>query len=297
VGSKIRSKNYGWVSGLHMDPIEKKPLYHFFPGRQILSLGSFGCNLKCNFCQNWKISQACELNNFQGSQMAVDEIVELAKLNSGNIGIAYTYNEPTVGYEFMFDLAREIKKEGLQNVMVSNGYINAEPLKKLIPFIDAFNIDLKGFTENFYREMTGGSLKPVLESLKTIKKQGKHLEITHLLIPRKNDDIDKFQEMVLWIARELGKDTVLHLTRYFPRYKQSVKATEVSGLVDFWSLAKNLLNHVYLGNVDLNGYSDTICSNCGSILIDRKAYAINLSGLTEEGNCMNCNTKTNITTR
>lgn len=289
-GGKIRNVTYGLVSGFAVDPIEKKPLYHFNPGHSILSVGSVGCNLKCNFCQNWKISQAYSLSDFTGKEMTPEQVCNEAQRVKNNLGVAYTYNEPTVWYEFMFDIAVLVKKAGMQNVMVSNGFIQQKPLENLLGVIDAFNIDLKAFTDNFYREMTGGFLAPVLETLKRIRVSGKHLEITNLIISRKNDDEDKFEEMIYWIFNELGPNTVLHLSRYFPRYKQSSPATSEDKLMSLYRIAKSKLKYVYLGNVSMPECNSTLCPECGTVTIQRNGYQTKVLALDEYGNCTNCNT-------
>lgn len=291
VGGRIRSRIYGMVSGYAFDPIEKKPLYHFYPGKKILSVGSFGCNLNCNFCQNWEISLACSLENLSGEIKTIEEIIEDALSIPENIGIAYTYNEPTVWFEFMHDIAKQSSIKGLKNVMVSNGYINKEPLEELINVMDAFNIDLKGYSESFYHEMVGGKLNPVLDSLKTIRKNKKHLEITNLVIPRKNDDLDLFKEMVSWIQSELGQDTVLHLSRYFPKYKQSLPSTPESTLLKMAEIARTKLNYVYLGNINLDNYSNTYCPHCSAELILRNGYATQILSNYANGSCSKCQSK------
>ncbi|MGE4288805.1 MAG: AmmeMemoRadiSam system radical SAM enzyme [Salinivirgaceae bacterium] len=291
IGGKIRSKNYGLISGLALDPIEKKPLYHFYPGSKILSIGSLGCNLKCNFCQNWQISQGCDTNTSQHKAMRVDEVLAEALGITGNIGLAFTYNEPTVWYEFMYDTAKACQQKNLKTAMVSNGFINKKPLEALLPFIDAFNIDIKAFTENYYHEMTGGSLKPVLDSLKTIRNNGKHLELTNLIIPRKNDDLEQFAEMVSWISNELGPHTVLHISRYFPAYKQRIPATSEQLLHELYEIARDKLHFVYLGNVKNEAFQNTYCNACKQLLISRSAYKTNVLHLTPEGKCTKCATQ------
>jgi pyruvate formate lyase activating enzyme len=291
IGGKIRSKNYGLISGFALDPIEKKPLYHFYPGSKILSIGSLGCNLKCNFCQNWQISQVCDTNTSRYKTMQVDEVLSQASDLAGNIGLAFTYNEPTVWYEFMFDAAKACQQNKLKTVMVSNGFICKKPLEALFPFIDAFNIDIKAFTENYYHEMTGGSLKPVLDSLKTIRKNGKHLELTNLIIPCKNDDPEQFAEMVNWISNELGPDTVLHISRYFPAYKQSIQATPEQLLLELYEIARSKLHFVYLGNLKNKASQNTYCNVCKQLLITRSAYQTEVLALTPEGKCTKCETQ------
>ncbi len=190
---------------MNFDPIEKKPLYHFFPGSIIFSAGSLGCNLHCKFCQNWEISQTGIEEFGYLKDVTCEMLISKALSRSNNIGIAYTYNEPTVWFEFMLETAKLAQKEGLKNVMVTNGFINPEPLEELFPFMDAFSVDLKAFTEEFYKTITASRLEPVLNALKMIRNSGRHLEITNLVITDTNDDEKEFTEMVDWIATELGR--------------------------------------------------------------------------------------------
>ncbi len=233
----LMSDNYEKVCSLHLDPIEKKPLYHFFPGRNILSVGTVGCNLHCRFCQNWEISQTKVKDYPYLKEYTPEAIVDLALAEDQNLGIAYTYNEPTVWFEFMNDIALLSNEKGLKNVMVTNGYINPEPLKELFPHMHAFSVDLKAFTETFYKHLTSSSLVPVLESLKIIKSSGRHFEITNLLIPDENDNEREFRSMMKWISKELGTDTVLHISRFFPTYQLSHNATPESQLRKFYAIA------------------------------------------------------------
>jgi pyruvate formate lyase activating enzyme len=289
VGGKLIAVNYGLISAMHLDPIEKKPLYHFHPGAKVLSIGSVGCNLKCNYCQNHEISQVSVDEYVGGHFYEPEKIVSLAMSHPENLGIAYTYNEPTVYYEFMLETASTCKEAGLKNVMISNGYINRAPLLELLPFMDAFNIDLKAFTERFYRYNTRSGLKPVLETLTEIKSAGKHLELTYLLIPGQNDDMDSFKEMLQWIGDHLGKSTVLHLSRYFPAYRSRIEKTPVNLLFRFCEMARKYLDYVYLGNLTGSEAQNTICINCGKIVISRYGYFVQKSGIDYKGNCIYCN--------
>jgi pyruvate formate lyase activating enzyme len=291
---KLITSVYNRVAALGTDPIEKKPLYHFYPGKNILSIGEVGCNLHCTFCQNYTISQ-CYASEFAGfHNITSKKIVNEALKTWNSIGIAYTYNEPTTFYEFMLDTAKLAHQHKLKNVVVSNGYINAKPLKMLLPFIDAFNIDLKAFTSEFYQKQTRGKLQPVLNSLKTIAKSSSHLEITNLVIPNLNDDEKVFEKMVIWIASELGEQIPLHLSRYFPQHKMYQSPTSIKKLEVLYDIAKQYLQHVYLGNVSDEKRSLTFCPNCGELLIERIGYKIKLNGLTEMGTCKKCNSNCNI---
>jgi pyruvate formate lyase activating enzyme len=284
----LLAETYGNLSAINFDPIEKKPLYHFYPGKIILSLGSVGCNMKCKCCQNWNISQVSAADFSFGDSFEPQEIVNLASSRNHNIGVAYTYNEPTVWFEYMIDIARLIRLKGMKNVMVSNGYIHEAPLKELLQYMDAFNIDLKAFTEEFYKKITGASLQPVLNSLKTIKQYGKHLEITSLIIPTLNDDPDKFRDMTKWINSELGSNTVLHLSRYHPMYKLNIESTPEITLEKLYTIAREKLNYVYVGNINIHDYQDTKCSHCGERVISRYGYHIEIKALSENGLCVRC---------
>jgi pyruvate formate lyase activating enzyme len=285
---QIFSTNYGKVCSLHLDPIEKKPLYHFFPAKKVLSVGTVGCNLHCQFCQNWEISQSSVKSYPYLKEYPPATILDLAASEEGNMGIAYTYNEPTVWYEYMYDIAELAYHKGLKNVMVTNGFINPQPLKELIPFMHAFSVDLKAFTEYFYKHLTSSSLKPVLESLKMIRESGRHLEVTNLLIPDENDNEDDFRKMMEWIRDELGKDTVLHISRFFPTYKLIHNATPEKLLLKFYEIARSYLHYVYLGNIRSDKGRDTCCPKCGHLLIRRDGYHTDISGLDKKGNCDKC---------
>jgi pyruvate formate lyase activating enzyme len=291
---KLVTDVYNKVAAMGVDPVEKKPLYHFYPGKNILSVGEVGCNLHCTFCQNHRISQ-CYSNEFNGfHEITPDQIVQEALKTYHNIGIAYTYNEPFTFYEFMLDTAKLAHKSGLKNVVVSNGYINSEPLQTALPLLDAFNIDLKAFTNEFYQKHTKGKLEPVLQTLKTIAQSRAHLEITNLIIPGLNDDEDQFEKMISWIATELGTDVPLHLSRYFPQHELHISPTPVKKLEQFYSMAKKHLYYVYVGNVSDEARSSTYCPNCGEILISRNRYNITTEKLTPQGTCKNCETPINI---
>jgi pyruvate formate lyase activating enzyme len=286
---------HGSASAIHVDPVEKKPLYHFFPGSKILSLGSLGCNFHCSCCQNYEISQTGKEGFPLLQVLAVEDIVREAKSTSANIGVAFTYNEPLIGFEFMFDIAREINKAGLKNVAVSNGYVNEEPLEELIPYIDAFNIDIKCFDEKMHKQFTGGELPYVLETLETIVSRGKHLEITLLLVPGINDDREMFESMIKWILEHLGPEIPLHISRYFPRYKMMKEATDPGNIVEKISMAKRYLNFVYAGNTTGINHQNTECPGCGIIVIRRMGYAITSDNLDTQGKCVNCGRKITYT--
>ena len=281
-------ENYRQICSYNFDPIEKKPLYHYYPGQTIFSIGSIGCNFHCSFCQNYEISQSNIDDHPYLRSNSPEDIVKLAKSRPSNIGIAFTYNEPTVWYEYMMDIAILAKQKNLKTVMVTNGFINPEPLKILLPYIDAFSVDLKAFTETFYKQHTASRLAPVLATIKMLQQHHKHFEITNLIITDTNDDEQKFTEMVNWIANETGEDTVLHISRYFPMYKMTKEATSIEKLQQLYAIAKQKLNYVYLGNVRSGEGQDTFCNNCNFKVIERTGYYTEIIGLDATGFCLSC---------
>jgi len=289
-GGKLVSDNYGLLSAVHIDPIEKKPLYHYFPGSMVFSIGSVGCNLRCLFCQNCEISQVPSVNSVMGlKRFEPAQVIEQTSAIPGNIGIAYTYNEPTVWFEFMLDTATIARSRGLKNVMVTNGFINPEPLKQLLKVTDAFSVDIKGFTGDFYKKTTSSKLEPVKNAISMISKSGRHLELVNLVIPGLNDNRKRFGEMVKWISGETGKDTVLHLSRYYPMHKMHVEPTPALLLEELHEIASVYLNYVYLGNIN-SLHSDTHCPVCSSLAISRKGYNSVITGLDNKGFCNKCGT-------
>lgn len=237
--------NYGQCTAAALDPIEKKPLYQFHPGSRILSLGFWGCNFYCPFCQNWSISQQSAPHRLLTPQQAVDLAVHYQQQE--NIGLAYTYNEPITAYEFVWDTARLAKQNGLYNVMVTNGYIEETPLHALLPYIDAWNIDIKAFSDTFYQHLCGGTLSPVLRTIRLAAAQS-HVEVTTLIIPGYNDSKAAIEKEARWLAA-VNPPIVLHLTRYFPQYKLTVPMTPNSTLKMLQKTARQYLPYVYLGNV------------------------------------------------
>ena len=242
--------------------------------------------MRCDFCQNWHISQ--NVTQKLSSDTSLEKIVSKALSAENNIGIAFTYNEPVIWFEFMRDVAVKVKEEGLYTAMVSNGYVNSDPLTEIIEFIDAFNIDLKAFNNDFYRKLTGADLEPVKNSLKQIRKAGKHLEITTLIIPGKNDKTTEMELEAKWIADELGNDVPLHLSRYFPMYKRDDPPTPQSTLNSQYDVASKYLNNVYLGNTVSDAGQNSVCGNCGLMVTQRSGYKTILMNLDTEGNCTNC---------
>lgn len=286
-GGKLFTESYGILSAISSDPIEKKPLYHFYPGHSILSIGSFGCNLSCDFCQNCEISQIDQKILSRHSYRDPEDIVSKAVLHQNNIGLAYTYNEPTVYYEYMIKCAALIKEQNLSNVMVTNGYINPDPLADLFPYMDAFNVDLKSFRNQFYKSRSGARLSPVLESIRQIAKSGRHLELTFLIIPDHNDNEKEWEEMIEWIADHCSKETVLHVSRYFPYFKMDKPPTPLSTMKRFIEMARERINYVYPGNTpQLDNHS--YCPSCGNLLIERFLYKASVEGIGPAGECSIC---------
>jgi pyruvate formate lyase activating enzyme len=287
IGGEIRLNTYGVISGFALDPIEKKPLYHFYPGKNIISAGSYGCNLKCDFCQNYHISQNTDAS--AGHRLFPVELVSRALKAEDNIGIAYTYNEPVIWYEYVTDCARLAAGEGLKNVMVTNGYVNRQPLLQLIELIDAFNIDLKSFDNQFYRKFTGATLKPVLDSIIEVAASGRHLEITTLIIPGLNDSADEMRREAEWIAINAGAGVPLHISRYYPMYKRDDPPTPSETIWKLKEAASEYLDFVYTGNMaEPSAGSDTICPQCKTTVIRRSGYRTTVTALSDDGRCLKC---------
>jgi pyruvate formate lyase activating enzyme len=285
-GREIELITYGILSAMALDPVEKKPLYHFFPGSRILSVGSYGCNMRCDFCQNFHISQNIPFE--KGTVTTPGDIVNHALCLHKNIGIAFTYNEPVIWFEFMRDTAVEARKNGLVTAMISNGFVSSEILEDIISFIDAFNIDLKAFNNSFYNSLTGSSLDPVKSALKQIAGSGRHLEITTLVIPGQNDSEKEMKLQTEWIAGELGADVPFHLSRYFPMYKRDDSATSQDLLDRMYEIASRNLRYVYMGNTLSARGQNTSCPKCGTTVTVRTGYDTQLINLHENGKCKTC---------
>ncbi len=244
IGGKLYSIIYEKTTGIALDPIEKKPLYKFHPGRLILSVGTRGCNFGCIFCQNWHISQNPDADL---EDVSCEQIIQEA-IKLGSLGVAYTYNEPFIWYEFILECAKAAKANGLENVLVTNGYVNPEPLEEILPYIGAMNIDLKSMDEEFYKKNCKGTLAPVLNTIKRAK-QDCHVELTNLIIPSLNDTKEHFEKLTDWIVENAGADTPLHFSRYFPCYELNLPLTPVETLYKANAIAKKKLKFVYLGNM------------------------------------------------
>ena len=248
---KVVSYNYGQITSLALDPIEKKPLRRFFPGSKIISVGSFGCNLRCPFCQNYEISWSDEVEYVakQARYVSPEQLVKIAEryIDNGNIGIAYTYNEPLVGYEYVRDCAKLVHEAGLKNVLVSNGSVELKILEEIIPYIDAMNIDLKGYSENYYRKLLKGDRKQVLDFITEAAKHC-HIELTTLIIPNENDSIEEMKELSAWIA-SIDKTIPLHISRFFPCFNMTDRGpTSVKRVYELADVAREKLDYVYTGN-------------------------------------------------
>jgi len=278
---------YARPVAIHIDPIEKKPLFHFLPSTTAYSIATAGCNLKCKFCQNWEISQS-RPEELDYVYLTPQALVKKVK-ESGAPTIAYTYNEPTVFYEYMLETAKLARAQGIKNMMHSNGYINEEPLRELAKYLDAANIDLKGFSDEYYSKLTEGSLGPVLNSLKVLKQEGVHIEVTTLLLSGFNDDEPTLRKMCLWIKDNLGPDTPLHFSRFFPMYKlTSLSPTPVEDLERARRIAiESGLKYVYIGNIPENPAENTYCPRCAKIVIERKGFFIVQNNL-QDGKCKFC---------
>lgn len=285
IEGELVTLNYGKIAANNLDPIEKKPLYHFHPGKNIFSIGSFGCNLKCSFCQNHSIAHGIP----QSIESIPEKIVEFACRQADNIGVAYTYNEPSIWYEFVLDTAKLIKEKGKKNVIVSNGYISKEPLLKLIPYIDAMNIDLKAFSNEFYDNICKGRLNPVLDTI-TMAKKSCHIEITTLLIEGLNTKEEEIIELSKWVA-SIDENIPLHLSKYYPAYKMNSPATSVEKIIELYNIAKEYLNYVYIGNV-YGTNNNTYCPSCKTLIIERD-FKTQIKNLTE-GQCDKCNKEIEI---
>lgn len=249
-----------------------------------------GCNFSCEFCQNWNIAQQFEeVNTLTVTPEDIMEIMEKRVPSEHRLGVAYTYNEPTVWYEFIYDTSRLIQEKGLKNVLVTNGFINTEPLEKLLPYIDAMNIDVKSFTQEFYRKYCGGSLKPVMRTVELAASRC-HVELTTLIIPDLNDSPQEIQRMVDWIAG-INPEIPLHISRYFPNYRMDREATPEKTLERAREIALKKLRYVYTGNLFGSDYASTYCPQCGDLLIKRMGFTINNTGVDENLNCRHCGEK------
>ncbi|HXI02773.1 MAG TPA: AmmeMemoRadiSam system radical SAM enzyme [Candidatus Saccharimonadales bacterium] len=283
-GGELKSLGYGRPAAIQIDPIEKKPLNHFLPGTTVFSMGTAGCNMGCKFCQNWEISKSRD-DQVRSVGLSPGEVVGRA-IAAGCRSLAFTYNEPTIWGEYVIDISRRARAEGLKSVMVTNGYITREALPEVYEFIDAANVDLKAFTEEFYRKVTLTHLEPVLEALVELRKRNVWIEITTLLIPTLNDAIEEIREISRWILENLGDEVPLHFTAFHPDFRlmnlpPTPPATVEAARREALSMG---LKYVYVGNVVSKGGSDTRCPGCGETVIRRSWHAVEEYRL-DEGRC------------
>lgn len=288
-GDQMVLTTYGRSSGFCIDPIEKKPLNHFLPGTPVLSFGTAGCNLTCKFCQNWDISKAREIDRLNDA--APPEAIAEAALRTGCRSVAFTYNDPVIFLEYAVDTARACRERGIKTVAVTAGYVGAEARVEFYQGMDAANVDLKGFTEDFYHRICGGHLAPVLETLEYLRHHTKvWFEITTLLIPGANDSDEEIRKLSQWVGDRLGPETPLHFSAFHPDYKMTDRAnTPASTLTRARRLAREVgLAYVYTGNVHDSEGGSTWCPGCGALLIERDWFTLGRWGLDGKGQCRTC---------
>jgi pyruvate formate lyase activating enzyme len=285
-GGAFYALTYGKASAVHIDPIEKKPLYHFHPGEEVLSLGSVGCNLGCQHCQNYAISQA-RPDSMPLQYVGPEEVAQMC-LESGCPGVAWTYNEPSMWQEYVVDASKDCKAKGLFTVLVTNGYVEEGPLREMCGCIDAMNIDVKGFTEGFYHKICKAKLEPVLRTCEVAHAAGVHIELTYLIITTKNDSEEEMRAFCEWCAK-LGKEVPVHFSRFHPDYMMmDVPPTPLRTMEKALALSKEAgLKHVYAGNISLGKGEDTVCPQCGALAISRHGFRIKLESY-KAGNCAKC---------
>lgn len=289
LGGRLRATTYGRPSAIHVDPMEKKPLYHFLPGRPVFSIGTAGCNMHCRNCQNWQLSQRGGEEMETVYRAMPDELVALAR-EEGCDAIAYTYNDPVVFYEYVEDTATRARQEGMRNILVTAAFINRDPLRRLCRVVDATNTDLKAFDDAFYQSVCSTRLRPVLDALVTFREEGVWVEVTNLVIPTLNDDLALIRRMARWVRSELGADTPLHFSRFRPMYRmQNLPATPAETLERARREALDAgLHHVYIGNLAGHEAESTYCPRDGTRVIQRVGYRIVENRLTPEGHCPTC---------
>ena len=289
VDGKLYTIAYGNPCAVHVDPIEKKPLYHFLPSSRSYSIATAGCNLACLNCQNWQISQSSpkETRNYD---LMPGKVVEEAVENNCK-SIAYTYSDPVAFYEYTLDTAKLARLQGIKNLMISAGYINEQPLRELAGYIDGANIDLKSFNDETYEMLNAGTLEPILNTLRILKEEGVWLEITNLIVPSWTDDMEMIRKMCGWLAEEGFEDSPLHFSRFHPTYKlKNLPPTPVSTLEEAASIAREEgINYVYIGNVPSHNSENTLCPNCGKAVVERRGFFIKSFNI-KNGACMDCGT-------
>ncbi len=278
INGKLITRGYGFPTGFQIDPIEKKPLYHFYPSQNILSFGTVGCNLDCKFCQNWHLTKSADLYYSSPKYISPETVIDYCKKN--NLGmIAFTYNDPNIFGEYIIDVSKLAKENKIKTVMVTAGYVNPEPRKEIYEYIDAVNIDLKSFSEKFYKKFCGAKLETVLNTILWLHNQRNiWMEITTLLIPNENDSKMEIENLTNWIVTNLGTDVPLHFSAFYPSFKMTnYPPTDVSILLTAKQIAQSKgIKYVYLGNVDLKNSQDTFCPKCKSKVIERNRYSTNI---------------------
>ncbi len=286
----LRTVVYGFPCSMHIDPVEKKPLFHFLPGTNIFSIATVGCNLHCKNCQNWEISQ-CNPEDSTASMLGPEKVIELARQYRCP-SVAYTYTDPVVYYEYTLETAKLARNRNMRNVLVTAGYINEQPWRRLLEYVDAANIDLKGITDEFYRRVCSATLKPVQNALVVAKASGIHLEVTNLVIPTLNDKPEEIRQLARWVKENLGSETPLHFSGFYPRYQMvHLPSTSLNTL----EMARDIaisegLEYVYIGNVQSKEGENTYCPGCGKLLIERNMYRI-LRNELKDGTCPACSRK------
>ncbi len=287
IDGKLVTLVYGKAATYHVDPIEKKPFFHFYPTTRIFSIATAGCNMHCLNCQNWQLSQSYP-EEIQHIDLSPETIVETVR-RYGIPSIAYTYNDPVVFYEYTYDTSKFAKQYGINNALVTAAFINQEPLKDLLKYVDAATVDIKAMREDFYRKICDGHLDPVLEAIKTMWKKGIHLELSNLVIPTLNDSVDDIKRLVNWIAENISTDVPLHFLRFYPQYKMKhIYPTPVKTLERAISVAdKRGMKYVYIGNVPGHPRENTYCPHCGRLLIQRVGYFV-VKNVIKDGKCPYC---------
>jgi pyruvate formate lyase activating enzyme len=286
-GGTYYSLVYGKACSANIDPIEKKPLFHFLPGSKAFSIATVGCNVMCKFCQNWEISQA-NVDQVESMDLPPQQVAAVAAQRRCEV-IAYTYSEPVIFCEYMRDSAAEGRRLGVRSVMISNGYINPEPMKDLCRVLDGVKIDLKAFNDRFYKELVAGELQPVLDTLALLKKEKMWTEIVYLIIPGQNDDAGELRELCTWIKADLGADTPLHFTRFHPQYRlTNIPSTPINTLKAARQIGLECgLHYVYTGNVPGDPGENTFCPGCGAVVIQRVGFSVIGRAMTN-GKCDKC---------
>lgn len=287
IGGELFSLNFDKIAASHPDPIEKKPLYHFLPGSSSFSIATEGCNFRCRFCQNHSLSIIENETQIFGENISPDELIKLA-LRSNSASISYTYTEPTIFFELMLDTAKLARQSGLKNVMVTNGYMSEPAFEMMQPYLDAANIDLKAFSENFYKKYCQARMQPVLDTIKRMKESNIWIELTTLLIPDLNTDETEIRQLIDFILN-LKRDIPWHVSRFFPHFQlQDILPTQIDIIHKYLHLAREMgIQYVYGGNIMPDQWSNTICPDCGELLIERNGYHVRVKQLSN-GKCRNC---------